>query len=114
MGPGDAEWKLRRTDEAEVVIPFQSRLRSDDRSTLKAAAIANLGIVALPAYVCRTEIQHGQLRRILPEWVVGDGQITLLAPSHRGLLPAVRALIDFLVVECPTLVAEPAFANGVP
>ena len=48
------------------------RLLSDDMIGLKQAAIASLGIVALPGYVCRDEVRSGALRRVLPTWLAGD------------------------------------------
>lgn len=99
-------WKLRRVDGEETVIPVVPRMRSDDLETLKMAAIAGLGVVALPEYVGRTEIEQGKLLRVLPEWIArADAEVTLLAPSRRGQLPSVRAFIDFLVAEFPRLVS---------
>ncbi|WP_437927591.1 LysR substrate-binding domain-containing protein [Sorangium sp. So ce291] len=60
----------------------------------------------LPEYSCRDESARGQLRRALPEWQVGDHRVTMLVPSRRGQLPAVRALADFLAVEVPRLVGR--------
>jgi DNA-binding transcriptional LysR family regulator len=98
-------WRLRSTGLEEAVVPFVARLKSDDMETLKQAAVTGLGIVALPGYVCRAEIQQGTLQRVLPEWTAGDNRITLLTPSRRGLLPSVRAFVDFLVAELPNVVA---------
>jgi len=33
---------------------------------------------------------------VLPNWVPRDGVVQAVFPSRRGLLPAVRQLIDFL------------------
>lgn len=100
----DASWTLTGPDEAELVVAYAPRLVSDDIDTLKEAAVAGLGIVALPAYLCRREIEQGALRRVLDSWNAGDGRITLVMPSRRGLLPSVRAFVDFLVAEYPPLV----------
>ena len=100
-------WKLRDGDRAETIVPVTPRLSSDDIGTLKTAAVANLGIVALPWYTASREISQGTLQRVLPEWIAGDNQITLLTPSRRGQLPSVRAFIDFLVAEFPATLATP-------
>jgi DNA-binding transcriptional LysR family regulator len=67
-------WRLRHTSERkrEMVVPLTPRLMSNDMVGLKQAAIAGLGIVALPGYVCREELRSGALRRILPTWIAGD------------------------------------------
>jgi DNA-binding transcriptional LysR family regulator len=99
-------WRLRRLSATknEVVMPLTPRLLSDDMITLKQAAIAGLGIVALPGYVGRAEIRSGALRRVLPAWLAGDSTITALIPYRRGLLPSVRVFIDHLAAAFPQAV----------
>ncbi|WP_437622710.1 LysR substrate-binding domain-containing protein [Sorangium sp. So ce1151] len=105
-GPSSrAVWRLH-SREATEEIPFAPRLRTDDSVTFLGAAVAGLGIAALPEYSCRDESARGQLRRVLPGWQVGDHRVTMLVPSRRGQLPAVRALADFLAVEVPRLVGR--------
>ena len=60
------------------------RLLSDDMVGLKHAAIAGLGIVALPGYVCREELRSGALRRVLPTWLAGDSTLTALFPTGKA------------------------------
>jgi DNA-binding transcriptional LysR family regulator len=95
-------WRLRHSIKAkEVAIPLTPRLLSDDMIGLKQAAIAGLGVVALPGYVCREEVRAGVLRRVLPTWLAGDSTITALIPYRQGLLPSVRAFLDHLAAEFP-------------
>jgi DNA-binding transcriptional LysR family regulator len=100
-------WRLRHSNErkGEVVVPLMPRLMSDDMVGLKQAAIAGLGIVALPGYVCREELRSGALRRVLPTWLAGDSTLTALLPYRQGLLPSVRAFIEHLAVQLPKAVA---------
>jgi DNA-binding transcriptional LysR family regulator len=99
-------WRLRHSSKAkdEVVIRLTPRLMSDDMIGLKQAAIAGLGIVALPGYVCREDVRSGALRRVLPTWLAGDSTITALIPYRQGLLPSVRAFLDHLAEEFPKAV----------
>ena len=99
-------WRLRHSSDAkdEVVIPLTPRLLCDDMIALKQAAIAGLGVVALPGYVCREDVRLGALRRVLPAWFAGDSTITALIPYRHGLLPSVRAFVDHLVRELPKAV----------
>lgn len=99
-------WRLRHVRHAglDEVIPFEPCLLSDDMATLKAAACQSAGIVALPGYVGQSEVKKGQLVRVLPEWTAGVATISLLMPSRRGLLPSVRAFIDFLAEYVPIAV----------
>jgi DNA-binding transcriptional LysR family regulator len=99
-------WRLRHARRAkdQVVMPLTPRLLSDDMITLKRAAVAGRGVVALPGYVCRDEVRSGALRRVLPAWLAGDSTITALIPYRRGLLPSVRVFIDHLAAEFPKAV----------
>ncbi|HEY4136165.1 MAG TPA: LysR substrate-binding domain-containing protein [Alphaproteobacteria bacterium] len=100
-------WRLRRAsprNAKEVVLPLTPRFLSDDMVTLKDAAIAGLGIVALPGYVCRDEVKSGKLMRVLPHWLAGDSTITALIPHRQGLLPSVRAFVEHLAAEFPKVV----------
>ena len=87
-----------------MVVPLAPRRQSDDMIGLKQAAIAGLGIVALPGYVCRDEVRSGALRRVLPTWLAGDSMIPALIPYGQGVLPSVRVFIDHLAAEFPKAV----------
>ncbi len=99
-------WRLRHVAQADraASIPFEPALESDDMATLKAAACADVGIVALPGYVGRREVERGQLVRVLPQWIAGVATMSLLMPSRRGLLPSVRAFTEFLAENVPPVV----------
>jgi len=86
-------------------VPCNVRFASDDMSTLKNAAEMSLGLVALPFYVCRSEIEAGTLVRVLPNWTAGRPQISLLIPTRRGMLPAVEAFLDCLKQDLPAVLA---------
>jgi DNA-binding transcriptional LysR family regulator len=98
-------WRLRQPNDPkeEVVVHLTPRLLSDDMVGLKQAAVAGLGIVALPAYVCRDEVRSGELRRVLPTWLAGESMLTALIP-YRQLLPCVRVFIAHLAAELPKAV----------
>lgn len=44
------------------------------------------------------ELADGRLVRLLPDWQPHHGIVHAVFPSRRGLLPAVRALIDYLAM----------------
>jgi DNA-binding transcriptional LysR family regulator len=95
--PASGHWNLENKDGLQTTISFSPQLCSDDMSTLKQAAAKGLGIVSLPAYTCRDELTDGSLVRVLPEWVAGTAQLSLLMPSRRGQSPSVRVLADYLL-----------------
>lgn len=97
-------WSLRGPDDVRADISFRPRLCSDDMSTLKQAAASGLGVVALPGYICRREVEAGDLVRVLPDWIAADAQLSMLMPTRRGILPAVEAFADYLYRELPGFV----------
>ncbi len=102
--PESGTWSLSGPGDLRATVPFKPRLCCDDMATLKQAAVAGLGIVALPGYVCRPDVESGRLVRLLPEWTATEASLSLLMPSRRGVLPVVKALADFLLEEVPRAV----------
>ncbi len=82
-------------------MPPTPRLLCDDMIALKQAAIAGLGVVSLPGYVCREDVRLGSLHQVLPTWLAGDSTITAPIPYRRGLLPSICVFIDHLSAELP-------------
>tara|TARA_R110000850_G_scaffold135112_3_gene256272 strand:- start:1077 stop:1985 length:909 start_codon:yes stop_codon:yes gene_type:complete len=90
-------WRLQHRDGRQQDVPFEPRYCTTDMLTLKTAAIAGVGVVQLPLLMLPDELGSGALVRVLPEWDPRREVIHLVFPSRRGMLPAVRALIDYLV-----------------
>lgn len=99
-------WRLSHVHHADQVatIAFMPSLVSDDMATLKAAACAGLGIVALPGYVGGYEVAQGRMVRVLPQWIAGLATMSALMPTRRGLLPSVSAFVEYLAEHVPTIV----------
>jgi len=57
---------------------------------------SGLGVALLPAVKCRQDLESGRLVQVLPEWSGIDGILHLVFTSRRGLLPGVRATVEFL------------------
>jgi DNA-binding transcriptional LysR family regulator len=68
---------------------------------LRAAVLAGLGITLLPESVVRADIDSGHLEHVLPAWTLPLGVFHVVFPTRRGLLPSVRAFIDFLAERMP-------------
>jgi DNA-binding transcriptional LysR family regulator len=98
LGPPrqDHVWKLEGPDGAQAIVHHRPRLVSDDMMALRNAAIAGVGIVHLPLLVVSDEIRSGQLVHLLPTWAPRRYVVHAVYPSKRGLLPSVRALLDYL------------------
>ncbi|MGA9422967.1 MAG: LysR family transcriptional regulator [Rhodanobacteraceae bacterium] len=92
----DHVWQLIGPDGAAAAIHHEPRLVTDDMIALRMAAIAGVGIAALPTMIVRDELQRGTLLKIVSDWAPRSGIVHAVFPSRRGLVPAVRKLIDYL------------------
>jgi DNA-binding transcriptional LysR family regulator len=50
----------------------------------------------LPDYLCTDELRDGRLVPVLPGWEPPQAHVLAVFPSRRGMVPAVRRLLDFL------------------
>ena len=90
-------WHLHGPDDAHMAIHHQPRLVTGSMPALRAAAVAGVGIVQLPTMMTGADLERGELVHVLPGWAPRSEIIHVVFASRRGLLPSVRALIDFLV-----------------
>ncbi|MEC5405654.1 LysR family transcriptional regulator [Paraburkholderia sp. MPAMCS5] len=95
----DHAWQLEGPDGEMATIRHTPRFVTDDMLALKQAAIAGAGVVQLPVMMVQEELRNGTLAAVTPAWKPKGGIIHAVFPSRRGLLPSVRALIDFLAMQ---------------
>ncbi|GAA5542356.1 LysR family transcriptional regulator [Brucella anthropi] len=96
----DYAWELHHADGQVATVPHSPRLITDDMKVLRDAAIAGAGAVQLPTIFIWDDIRAGRLIHVLPDWRPVAGIVHAVFPTRRGLLPSVRALVDFLAHEC--------------
>ncbi|QKV52843.1 LysR family transcriptional regulator [Comamonas antarctica] len=96
-------WNLFGPDGAQAAIRHKPRLITRDMLALRAAAVEGVGVVQLPMMMVREQIERGELVHVIPGWAPRSEIIHAVFASRRGLLPAVRALVDFLVVRFEAL-----------
>lgn len=89
-------WMLLGPEGARAQVRHRPRLVTRGMLTLRAAALAGVGVVQLPKMMVRDHFLDGSLVHVLPDWAPRREIIHAVFPSRRGLLPSVRSLIDFL------------------
>jgi DNA-binding transcriptional LysR family regulator len=89
-------WHFREPDGTPVTVTHIPRLMTDSFEALREAATAGVGIAYLPQFVVQDSVASGILERVLPEFSLPPGLLHAVFPSRRGMVPAVRALIDAL------------------
>jgi len=90
-------WQFQTPDGGEVSVSHVPRLMTDDFATLRRAAIDGAGIALLPYFMVRDGLASGVLEQLLPDFGSPASLVHAVFPSRRGLVPAVRTLLDALV-----------------
>lgn len=94
-------WHVSAPDGEKIGIEYLPVLATDDVYTLGRAALAGLGIAQLPRNLCGKAVEEGRLIRLIPDHPLAPHQLHAIFPSRRGIIPAVRAFLDFLAQELP-------------
>ncbi len=94
-------WELFDSKCTPARIEHTPRLVCHDFTMMRAAVLEGLGIALLPENVVHADLESGKLEQVLPEWSFPLGILHAVFPTRRGLLPAVRAVIDFLADPMP-------------
>ena len=93
---GRATWGLRGPGGRDYELQHQPVYTADDMLTLKYAVLAGTGLGVLPDYLCARELKDGRLVEALPGWAPRTAVVHAVFSSRRGMVPAVRRLLDFL------------------
>lgn len=92
---GPTVWALTNGSGGNATLDLKPKLVTGDFGILIDAAIEGAGIALLPYANCKRELTAGALVQVLPKWGAGDGIVHLIFTSRRGMLPGVRAVVDF-------------------
>jgi DNA-binding transcriptional LysR family regulator len=93
---GVARWALMGPRGEPFELVHRPVLSVDDLPTLKFAVLEGTGMCPLPDYLCTDELRDGRLAPVLPGWEPPQARVLAVYPSRRGMVPAVRRLLDFL------------------
>jgi DNA-binding transcriptional LysR family regulator len=95
---GDDRWHFTggRGGSRTVSVPLAGPLRSNNLSTLLAAARDGLGLAALPWYVAHESVRLGAVVPLLPQWSLPAQEMHAVFPSPRHVPEKVRQFAAFL------------------
>jgi len=99
-------WDLQHVSGEVRRIDLKPRVSGFDFTLLMALVQQGIGISVLPETMCAHLVRSGELEVVLPEWRLPQGIAHAVFASRRGLLPSVRALIDFLAERLPALIED--------
>lgn len=103
---GQERWELVGPAGAQATIAHEPRLATDDMVALRTAACRGVGVVHLPLMMVRDELRRRELALVLPDWAPRAEIVHAVMPSRRCVLPAVRALVEFLTARFKQLDEE--------
>jgi DNA-binding transcriptional LysR family regulator len=99
-------------DGRRHVHEHEPRLVTADLMSIREAVLEGVGIAALPEMLYGPALRTGKLSPVMPGWTLPTPQLFAAFVSRQGMVPAVRAFVDFLVEkmeagnleveECPT------------
>jgi len=93
---GNETWRFMIEGSTVSVRP-QGRFKADNGSVLLAAAVAGLGIAALPDFLADDAIASGTLVPVLTQFPSPEAGIHVVRPPGGAAPRKVRALIDILI-----------------
>ena len=99
-------WELFGPQGARAEVHFTPRMITTDMLALREAAVAGVGVVQLPQLMVKDQLAAGELVALLDGWEPKREIIHAVFPSRRGLLPSVRALVDFLTEEYARMIED--------
>lgn len=93
---GDARWHFTGADGRLQSVPVRGRLRSNNLSTLLAAARDGMGVAALPWYVAHASVQSEKVHTLLTEWSLPSQEIHAVYSSPRLVTTKVSGFVSWL------------------
>ncbi|MBR0831139.1 LysR family transcriptional regulator [Bradyrhizobium manausense] len=95
-GADHRQWSLSRGQEV-AQVKVRPRLDVNDPIVRRDAALADIGITLLPAWIANREVQKNGLKLILPDWrMTPSTRIYALYPNRRSLSAKSRSFLNFL------------------
>lgn len=91
-------WTFRR-DGRTSSVRVEGRFILNGMDAAATAAVAGLGILSTGDLSVMSELETGQLVRVLSEWKMGSADINVVLPAGRAAKPSARAFSDFMEAE---------------
>ena len=87
---------LVKSQETRRIAIENSRVRVDNIYAARDAALAGLGMMALPQGLCEKELARGAFTRILPDWQLAPLPLHVVWNNHARRNSLTRRLLSFL------------------
>jgi len=94
---GKSVWRFHGAGGAPEAVAVGGNLSANDAMSLLGAARAGAGVAMLPVVLAAPALAAGELVAVLQGWTPQLAGVYAVYASRRHMLPALRALLDFLV-----------------
>lgn len=91
------DWTLRNGAGEEAGLELRPLAVLSDPQAVCAAAAMGVGVAVLAMSDVLQDLRNGTLVRLLPDWYIDAGMISLYYPSRAQLPAKTRAFVDFVV-----------------
>ena len=91
------EWGLIDDAGRAHKVAVSTSLQTNNGDTVRAAALAGLGIIWQPTFLIGDDLRRGRLVRLLPGYRMSEIDVLAIYPSRRHVSARVRVMVDFLV-----------------
>ncbi|POA20405.1 LysR family transcriptional regulator [Pseudomonas sp. FW300-N1A1] len=90
-------WQLTRQGQQHSPLVLKARMTMSDSEAACATATQGLGIALVSMPFAVGYLEAGTLQRVLPEWYVDDGNISIYYAEHKLLPGKTRVFVDFII-----------------
>jgi len=90
------EWHLVDGSGRPHAVKVPCVMHSNNGDTVRAAALAGLGVIWQPTFLIGDDLRQGRLIPLLPGHRMPDIDVLAVYPSRRHLSAKVRVMVDFL------------------
>ena len=95
-GMGAAGWNFEKNGKA-LSVRVEGQLTVSVNEAATACALASMGIITTSLWGCKSELESGQLVRLLPDWEIGFVEVNAVLPGAKTAKPSARAFTDYLM-----------------
>ena len=90
-------WHLTGREQQHRPLVLRARMTMSDSEAACVVATQGLGIALVSMPFAVSYLQAGTLQRVLPDWHVDDGHISIYYAEHKLLPGKTRAFVDFII-----------------
>jgi len=90
-------WQLTSRSQQQSPLELKARMTMSDSEAACATAAQGLGVALVSMPFAVSYLNAGTLERVLPDWYVDDGNISIYYAEHKLLPGKTRVFVDFVI-----------------